>query len=171
MPEAGTVLKNMRENRARAARVFPMNHKYRLESLGEILSAIEEHRVPLLIDYGIVNPHVDQTDWNSVEWVLRNRPALDVILCHGPSRKNSQIFRMMELSRRFHLSPPGYRIHQEVHAMARLFGPEALVYGSHLPFNTAAAPIAEVVYSELDEREQKLIAGDNLRSLLREVKL
>lgn len=171
MPEAASLLRDMRESGARAARVFPFNHQYRLENLGEILSALEERRVPLLLDYGIVNPHADRTDWNSVEWVLRSRPALDVILCHGPSRKNVPIFRMMELSRRFHLSPPGYRIHQEVHAMTRLFGPEALVYGSHLPFNTAAAPIAEVIYSELDEAEQKQIAGDNLRLLLAGVRL
>ena len=171
LPSAPEVLAGMREHGARAARVFPRNHGYRLEGLKEILGALEERKVPLLVDYGITFPHNDRTDWEEVEWALRSYPGLHIILCHPPSRKNIQIFRMMELSRQFHLSPAGFRIHQEVHAMTRLFGPQAVVFGSHSPFVTAAAPIAEVIYSGLDAREQKQIAGDTLRDLLREARL
>lgn len=171
LPEAARVIQDLRDHGARAVRVFPRNHGYRLEDLREILAALEEHHAPLLVDYGITFPHNDLTDWESVEWVLRNHPGLDLILCHPPSRKNFRIFQMMELSRRFHLSPAGFRIHQEVLAITRLFGPRALIYGSHLPYVTAAAPIAEVIYSGLREAEQKQIAGDTLRALLQGVRL
>ena len=166
LPGPERVLADLANHGLRAARVFPFNHQYRLQDLGEIPAALAERRVPLLVDFGITMPHHDRTDWNAVEWLLRQHPRLDLVLCHPPSRQNHRIFALMELSRRFHLSTAGFRIHQEVFAMARLFGAESIIYGSHLPYYTAAAPIAEIVYSELSEAEQKQIAGGALRSLL-----
>jgi hypothetical protein len=170
LPPAEQVIRDLRENGVRAARVFPTNHGYKLTDLRDTLSALEQHRVPLLVDYGITFPHQDLTDWGSVEWVLRNYPALHLILVHPPSRKNAIFFRLMEMSTKLHLSHAGFRIHQELLAVGRLFGAQALIYGSHLPYYTAAAPIAEVIYSGLDEAEQKAVAGDNLRTLLSEVR-
>lgn len=170
LPSADSVVGSLRKHGLRVARMFPVNHQYKLDPASEILAALEERKTPLIIDFGITFPHNDRTDWGAVESILRRRPALDVVLAHPPSRQNHHIFAMMELTTKFHINPAGFRVHQEVSAMCRLFGPAAVIYGSHLPFYTAAAPLAETIYSDLTFQEQKIIAGDALRALLRGAK-
>ena len=171
LPSADSVVGSLRQHGLKAARMFPVNHRYKLDAGSEILAALEERRAPLIIDFGITFPHNDRTDWGAVESILRTRPGLDLILAHPPSRQNHHIFAMMELTGKFHIHPAGFRVHQEISAMCRLFGPAAVIYGSHLPYYTAAAPLAETLYSDLTFREQKMIAGDALRALLRGAKV
>lgn len=170
LPSADSVVGSLRQHGLKAARMFPVNHRYKLDPGCEILAALEERKAPMIIDFGITFPHNDRTDWEAVESILRRRPGLDLILAHPPSRQNHHIFAMMELTAKFHIHPAGFRVHQEVSAMCRLFGPAAVIYGSHLPYYTAAAPLAETIYSDLTFQEQKMIAGDALRALLRAAK-
>ena len=170
LPSPDSVITSLRKHGLRVVRMFPVNHGYSLDPGNEILAAIEERRVPLILDFGITFPHTDRTDWRAVESILRRHPALDLILAHPPSRQNHRIFALMELTPKFHIHPAGFRIHQEITAMCRLFGPAAVIYGSHLPYYTAAAPLAETIYSDLTFQERKTIAGDALRALLREAR-
>jgi predicted TIM-barrel fold metal-dependent hydrolase len=53
----------------------------------------------------------------------------------------------------------------------REFGAERLLFGSFLPVSDPLAPLGLVLDADLPEAAQRLIAGDNLRRLIGEVRL
>ena len=51
------------------------------------------------------------------------------------------------------------------------FGPERVVYGSRYPYFTPLQSMLQIIYAGIDEEAKRKIAGDNMRSLLRDVTL
>jgi len=57
-------------------------------------------------------------------------------------------------------------LHKRVEFICREFGAYRLVLGTQLPLRSPAAPLTQLLYSDLREDEIALIAGGNLRELL-----
>jgi predicted TIM-barrel fold metal-dependent hydrolase len=60
----------------------------------------------------------------------------------------------------------GYQGLHSIAATVRRFGPERLLFGTHMPLFTPGAAIAAVTYADISETERALIAADNLHRLL-----
>ncbi len=132
----------------------------------ELLSALEHHRVPLLLSYADVPA-------NTLHALLGAFPRLPVVLLEVPRHgRNQPLYRLMTLHPSLHLSlSPLYSVHEGIEDLCRLFGPERLLFGSGYPVCEGGASVAALNYAELPDTARGAIAGVNLQRLLDEVHL
>lgn len=132
---------------------------------GELLAALESHRVPLLLAY----PDVPLTTLHNL---LETFPCLPVVLLDVPRYgRNQPLYRLMALHRSLHLSlSPLYSVHEGIEDLCRNFGAERLLFGSGYPVCEGGAALAMLNYADITDADRRAIAGENLQRLLDEVK-
>lgn len=132
---------------------------------GEMLGALQRHRVPLLLSY----PDAPLT---TLHQVLEAFPGLPVILLEAPRNGRSQpLYRLMTLHGNLHLCvSPVYSVHEGIEDLCRCFGAHRLVFGSGYPHCEGGASVAMLTYARISDAGREAIAGGNLRRLLDEVK-
>ena len=128
---------------------------------GEMLSALEAHRVPLLLSYRDVSASI-------LHALLEAFPRLPVILLEVPRYgRNQPLYRLMALHPALHLSlSPLYSVHEGTEDLCRRFGAERLLFGSGYPLCEGGAAIAALAYAAISDAEREMIAGANLQRLL-----
>ncbi|MFC1606813.1 amidohydrolase family protein [Candidatus Latescibacterota bacterium] len=165
MPPPAKLLDTMLANDVRAVRMYPTRawHSFSMAdwNIGELLSALAEAHVPLLLDVEIVT-------WDTVQRLLEAYPGLPVVATNVSYRHNRFTYPLferyenlyVELSRYF-----GFRVIEEV---VERFGSRHLLFGSNLPQYTGTAPVSHLTYAEISREDKESIAGSNLRLLLKE---
>jgi hypothetical protein len=165
LPAPGSLLKDMEANGVRAVRMFPTpaNHNYSLSewNSGELLGALAEARVPLMLDLEILG-------WDPIVTVLKNHPALPVIATTVNYRQNRFTHALfgeygnlyLETSRYF-----GAGIFEDV---VPRFGSRQILLGSNMPRFTGTAVVSMLTYADIPRADKEAIAGGNLRRLLKE---
>ena len=166
LPAPGKLIKDMEANGVKAARMFPTpaNHNYSLSewNSGELLGALAEARVPLMLDLEVLG-------WDPIVTVLKNHPALPVIATTVNYRQNRFTHALfgewdnlyVETSRYF-----GAGIFEDV---VRRFGSRPLLFGTNMPRFTGTAAVSMLTYADIPRADKEAIAGGNLRRLLKEV--
>ena len=157
-------------NGARAVRLFPKTHDFKLGRLSEIIEMLEEHKIPAFIDYGITFPNKDNTDWDEVRTVISRYPRLDVILVHTHNRGAPNLYPLMTKHKNLHIDMAGHWRFRAFEAMCKKFGSRCTLFGTLMPHYYASGPIAQLIYADITEEERRLMAGDNLRIMLDGVK-
>ena len=69
------------------------------------------------------------------------------------------------------LETSGYHHFTGIETIVKNFGAKRLIFGTNMPYFYIPVSISALQYAELTLEEKQLIAGDNLRNLLREVVL
>ena len=130
----------------------------------ELLSALENHRVPLLLPYADVYP-------NTLHAVLGAFPRMPVVLLEVPRYgRNQPLYRLMDLHANLHLSlSPLYSVHEGIEDVWRRFGAERLLFGTGYPVCEGGAAVAALNYAALPDVDREAIGGANLQRLLDEV--
>ncbi|MDQ3700559.1 MAG: amidohydrolase [Chloroflexota bacterium] len=148
----------------RAVRLYPRSHNFSLEEwcAGEILGALERHRLPLSID-------LSETDWGTLHGVLGAHPALPVIVTRVNYRQERFVYPLLRQHPTLHVEVSLFQGHRAIEEVVGRFGPRQLLFGTGLPFYDAGAPMVMVARADVGAGAQQAIGGGNLLRLLREV--
>ena len=172
-PSPERLLAEMSQHGVRMLRLFlypPLSYldKLDLPILGELFDALDQHRVPLLLDCS--DPLLLHAA--ELEPVLGGWPHMPLILSLPKVVQNERWFYYLwERYDNFYLDLPGYQVLGGIEAIVGRFGPRRLIYGSRYPYFTPAQSMLQLIYSEVGGPAKKAIAGDTLRGLLAEVRL
>jgi len=144
-----------------AVRVCPSDHQWRLTDwcAQGLLEALASRAVPVLVQLA-------HTTWDDVAEVLENHPQLPVIILNTSYRINRTIYPLFARHRNLYLETHTYQIPWGIEDVARRYGAERLIFGTDLPEYDGGCPIAQVMYSPLDDAEKAMIAGGTLQRLL-----
>jgi predicted TIM-barrel fold metal-dependent hydrolase len=170
-PRPEALLHQLREHGVRMLRFFlsPTAFLNRLDLpvLGELLDALDAHRVPLLLDaYG-----AGQLQATELEPVLRGWPHLPLILSVSKVTQDDRwLYYLWERHEHLYVDLPGYQQLCGIERVVERFGPRRLVYGSRYPQFTPLQTMLQVIYAEVDEGAKRAIAGGTLRGLLAEAR-
>jgi hypothetical protein len=172
-PAPEQLLAEMAQNKVRMLRLFLSGRLSYLDQLDlpllvELFDALDEHRVPLLID--CVDPLLLHAA--DLEPVLKGWPHMPVILSIPKVVQNERWFYYLwERYDNFNVDLPGYQVLGGIEAIVKRFGAHRLVYGSRYPYFTPLQSMLQLIYSEIEEGDKRAIAGDTMRRLLAEVRL
>ena len=173
LPKPHNLIVQALENDVRAIRLFPRQYFFPLAEwcVGALLDELEEHRIPTFIDPDpdFVNYGSDNFDWDKISEVCMNHPGLPVILSAGRFRtSNRTLYQLLEKHKHLRIELSGYWLYRGIEFICREFGAGRLIFGTRMPVRDPACTIAMVNYAEISDEEKRLIAGDNLRKLMKE---
>lgn len=171
LPPPRELVAQMREQGVGALFLFYGQFDIRLEpwAVYDLLEALQEAGAPLfLCPTSLRNPGVvDATDWPRVVRLCRDFPGLPVVVVeeriYGGQRA---LYEALGACENLRVDLSAIWLHRKVEFISREFGARRLLWSSRLPERCPAAPLVQLSYSDLDEAELALIAGDNLRGLL-----
>jgi hypothetical protein len=149
----------------RGVRLYPKSHNFSLEEwcAGELLSALERHRLPVSIDLA-------ETSWSAIHDVCAAHPALPVIVTRVNYRNERFLYPLFRRHPQLRVEISYFQGHRGVEEVVERFGPERLLFGTGLPFYTAGAPVVMVVRADVGDEARRAIAGENLRRLMEAVR-
>jgi len=172
MPNPSSLVEEMLRSGVKAARLFPTHHRLILHKafLGELLSELEEHRIPLLIDSGNVHWSDRYTDWKWIAETCSDYPELPIVLLHEGLAVNRVLYPCMKRSQNLHMEIHYYFLHRGIERICKEIEPSQLLFGTGMPIYAPGTPIMSLVYNNIDLEEKILIGGENLRRLLAKVR-
>jgi hypothetical protein len=165
MPPPDILLKEMEKNDVRAARLYPTKdfHSFSMAdwSVGSLLSALEDAKVPVIMDIEIVW-------WETIHTVMERHPKLRVIANSVSYRHNRFSYPLFEKYEHLYVEMSRYMGAGTIEQVCRKYGASHILFGSNMPQYTASAAIPLVTYAEISGHEKAAIAGDTLKQLLAE---
>ncbi|MDY7010896.1 MAG: amidohydrolase family protein [Planctomycetota bacterium] len=161
MPAPDELIRRMKRQGVRAARLVPKNYGFILDerTCGPLLSALENEKIPLFIDK-------DQVDLKDLAQVCEKHPALPVVLTKADWRGNRVMYPMMRDLPNLHLEISQFQAYQGIEDVCEKFGADRFLFGTHLPYAEPGAAITMVTHADISDEEKQKIAGGNLRRLL-----
>lgn len=166
MPDPEKLLRDMKNNNVKAARIYPKvnYHNFSLAkwSVGDLLSALESERIPLLLD-------METVTWEDVHSMLADHPEMPVVAANCTYRNDRYIYPLMEKHKNFYVELSRFMGAGTVEDVVRKFGSKNLLFGTNMPQYTGTAVIPLITYGEFDHAAKQNIACDNLTRILDEV--
>jgi len=149
-------------------RLFPRSHNFPLAVwvLGGLCGWLAEHRIPLFLW------HVE-IDWPSLHALAVAFPRLAIVVETQTQKilyQDRALFALMKDCPNVLVETSNLAGADFLRFAARELGARRLLYGSFLPVNDPWVPIGMILDADLPWEEKRLIAGDNLRRLLAEVR-
>lgn len=166
IPHPDKLLPEMKKNNVKAVRVYP-NANYHNFSIsewcsGELLSALEEAQIPIILD-------METVSWEDVHTILENHKQLPVIAANCSYRNNRFIYPLLEKNRNLLIELSRFMGAGTIEDMVERFGSRHLLFGTNMPQYSGTAAVSMLTYSDIDQKAKQAIAGGNLRNLLKEV--
>lgn len=158
----------------RAARVFSAAYMLPLSEwcMGEVLDELGAHRVPTFLDPDeeLDTWKSDEFDWDAIDSLCREHPRLPVILSEARIRSSNRlIYQLLAKHPNLHIELSGYWAYHGIEFITREFGADRLIFGTRMPVRDPACAIGQLIYSDISDEDKRLIAGDNMRNLMRGV--
>ena len=156
----------------RCGRIFPRTHNYqvRLRVLDGLLRQMSDRRIPVFIDFDIVHWSERYIDWDGIDEICTEFPALPVILVRPGLMMERDLYALLEKHSNLYLETSYYFGHQGLRALAKRFGAQRMIFGSGMPTYAPGAAIATLTYSGLSRADQEMIGSGNLMRLLQAVR-
>lgn len=170
---ARTVVAEMLAAGVRAARL-PLSRVPLLPwLLKDLCAALEKHRVPCFLDFGSASTQGNLRDdqINELRNLARAHPDLPLILSHVMGGLGVH-YAVVPLIRRVpNLYLDITAVLEYWRTIAYEVSAERVLFATGAPFTDPGILVSNVQYArDLDERQKKLICGDNLRRLLENVR-
>jgi len=166
MPPPGQLLGEMKARGIQAVRMYPgrAHHSFSLADwcAGELLSALDTARVPLILDTEIVS-------WEEVFSLLKSYPCLPLIMANCSYRHNRFLYPLFKRFQNLYVETSRFMGGGTIEDVVAHFGPHPLLFGTNMPQYTGTAAVALLTYADIDAEDKQAIAGDNLRRLLGEM--
>lgn len=162
--------RRMVETGVKTAKIYPVNHNFDLSEwcIRDLLSELEEHRIPLLINFNIV--HYSEADrkiqWDKIHEICENHKDLPVILLRVGMNVNRNLFPLFGQFENLMIDISYYQVNDGIETICEKFGANHLLFGTGLPVFSPAAPISMLMYSDVSPDEKRMIGGGNLIRLL-----
>lgn len=148
-----------------AVRAWPEANRYllRREVFGEVFEQLIARGMPLF--WRPRDPNVP-TSWSEIYDLLREYPALTVVLCNvgcwGPDR----LFRpLLAAYPNVCLETSGYILDGGVESFVASYGAERLLFGSDFPASYMGSMMLAIKHSDLTQADKELIASGNAERL------
>ncbi len=165
MPSPGVILKEMERKGVKAVRMYPTKdfHSFSLAewSSGELLAALEEARVPLMLDIEIVW-------WEAVQAILAAHPKLPVIATNVSYRHDRFTYPLFEKYDNLYVEMSRWFGSGALEAVVSRFGARPILVGTNMPRFTGTAVVSMLTYSDISREDKEAVAGGNLRKLMKE---
>jgi len=155
-------------DRVKGVRVFPATHKFLLEDfvVGTLFDFMVQTRLPLFVWH-------TELDWSSLYEIAGKFPELTVIVETQTQKILYHMRTLLPLMRErsnvlletSNLSGQDY-----LEYGVKTLGPQRFVFGSFLPVFDPLSSIGTVLDARISEADKKLVAGDNLRRIVAEVR-
>lgn len=169
-PASEEIVAQMRQHGVGAAWLFYGHFQLPLDdwAVDELLAPFAEARVPLfLTPNSTMGGGNDATNWSAVVALCRRFPTLPVIVTEDRIyRTQRAMYEALNAAPNLRIDLSAIWLHHRIEFITREFGPERLVWASHLPERTPGSPLMQLNYSDLSEEELALIAGGNMRQML-----
>jgi len=170
MPQPKELARQMAARGVRAARLYPKRiGPLRSYVYGELLGALADRSFPLLLDFelGHWGSHLEAIDWDGLDWLLGAFPDMPVILVRAGQAVDRLLLPFMDRHHNLYIETSYYLGTGALERLSDRFGAERLIFGTGMPRYAPGPAITLVSYSGLDEEAKRLVAGGNLRRLLR----
>jgi hypothetical protein len=165
------LLAAMKAHNVLALRAFPAAHRYLLnrETMGPLLDAMTERRIPLLYSLWRQPPN---SPWNNLFELMADFPNLTLVITDHGTWGSDRLFRpLLEKYQRVHIDTARFFLDGGLEDVARGYGADRILFGSGLPDNYPGGMMLAIRHAELPEADREAIAGGNLARLLKEVNL
>jgi predicted TIM-barrel fold metal-dependent hydrolase len=158
---------------ARAVRMFPARHRFLLSewSANELLEKLSEHQLPLFLDYDRTHWAENVVDYSSVFRICKEFHALPLILVREGIGSARYLYPLLEKFDNLYIETSYYQAACGLEDISTKFGARHLLFGTGLPIYDAGPPMSMLLFSEISPEEKRMVAGDNLRSLLKAVRI
>ena len=158
----------MKAARVGANTLSPFEHRYvpcRL-TLGKILDAAAERKVPVMLD-------AFAGKWAELYAFLKEFPRLTCVYLESGGKWGSDrnIRPLLENYAGFHVDTAGYWVPEGIRDLAEKYGAGRILYGSGLPRYNHGNGMLQLRHSGLSDKDFALISGKNLESLLKGAEL
>lgn len=159
-------LDDMIAKKAVILRMFPTQYKHSMKEwqIGEILKAMEERRIPLMLWHTQIN-------WDDVAEIAEKHPKLPIII-EGSDQKSIYYARyVMGLCERYE------NIYLEMHNFSQFgflpymlehVGYERMLFGSFSPYNDMNG-VLHMIYNHTNEEQRAGILGKNFEKMMSEI--
>jgi hypothetical protein len=148
-----------------AAIAYPHAHNYSLSawSLGPLLSALENHRVPLLLPFG-------QFSWEEIERLCGEHVSLPVIVTGLNYRQLRFLLPLWEKFRNLFVDLSWFSIHDGLAYLAERGVLRQVLFGTNYPLYEPGAAVTMVTYANVKDEERTMVAGETLREIIRGIR-
>ncbi|MDZ7373802.1 MAG: amidohydrolase family protein [candidate division KSB1 bacterium] len=162
MPRGEELLAYLAEGGARAVRLCPRAHRFRLGEIwvGELLNALDEGGYPVLVS-------ADEIELEELSGLLRDHSGLRIVLLRPWYRDARLLYPLLERFDNLFLEISFYQTFRGLEDLAERFGSHRLLFGSALPDFDACATVSAVRWADLSWEWLEDIAWRNLARLLR----
>ena len=167
-PPPNALLPEMQRQGVRALKIFPRIYKHAVDhyTLGDLLAAMQEAGIPLLVDRGEYGPAV-QIEWQEVAWICENYPRLPLLLHSVRWEATRMLIPLADRFPNLHFEFSNYQGNRMLEFWCRRIGHERLLFGTEALEKSMGAARAYLDYAELSAEQRRAIAGENLQRLLR----
>ncbi len=156
----------MKKSNVKAVRVYPKAnyHSFSISEWcsGELLGALEEERIPLILD-------METVSWEDVYTILGNHKQLPVIAASCNYRNNRYIYPLLENYKNLFIELSWFMGTGAIEDVVKRFGSYNLLFGTNMPQYSGTAAVPILTYSDINQKDKQAIAGGNLSNLLKGV--
>ena len=168
LPKTDDFFAEMKKNRIAALTLSPFEHRYvpcQL-TLGKILDAATERKIPILLD-------AFAGRWDDLYAFLKEFPDLYCIYLEkvGKWGSDRNIRPLLENYENFHFEISGYWVPGGVYDLVKKYGAERILYGSNLPRYNQGCSMLQLKQSGITDEEITKVAGKNLAKLIGQAEL
>ncbi len=152
---------NMLTNNIKAAISYPRLHNYSLASwsVGKLLSALEFHRIPLLLPF-------QQFDWNEIYAICHEYPALPVVTIGINYRQLRYLLALWEICGNLYVDLSWFSVADLFPFLKKRGYLEKLLFGTNYPAYTPSAAVSMITYANANTAEKNLVGSGNLKSII-----
>lgn len=165
MPTPKKLLKDMIKSGVKAVRMYPTKdfHSFSIAdwSCGKLFAALEDARVPLMLDIEIVW-------WETIQSLLDRYPKLPIIATNVSYRHNRFTYPLFERYENIFVETSRYFGAGNYEDVVERFGMRKILFGTNMPHFTGTAAVSMLTYADISEKAKEAIAGGTLRKLLKE---
>ncbi len=165
MPSPKALLKEMERKGVKAVRMYPAKdfQSFSLAewSSGALLAALEEARVPLMLDIEIVW-------WEAVQTILAAHPKLPIIATNVSYRHDRFTYPLFEKYDTLYVEMSRWFGAGALEAVVSRFGSRPILAGTNMPRFTGTAVVSMITYADISREDKEAVAGGNLRKLMKE---
>ncbi len=157
----------LRKERIRFARIYPRLHGFTLHGAHtrEIFEMAAKLHIHLLIDHSeIIDAH--GKDMEIFESLLKEHPAVNVILTSVSHRNNMVIYSYLENYPNFYVEFSAYANMLAYEEAVQRFGSERLLWGTDMPFRMPGSAITMLSYADISMEDKENIAYKNIEKLM-----
>jgi len=144
----------------------------RVYALERMFGRLNRHRVPIMMPAEHFQTPLAATTygWDQVNAICEAFPDIPVILLQPRYAAQAPMIALMRRCPNLYFTIPWYGLFRQVESIVAMFGPERALFGTNLPYIDPALPIGMIHYGKLTREQKILIAGENLRRLLKKTR-